>query len=204
MNCLIAIEAKAFLGALAVAISILAYAIYIWHTGRKHSVRPHPFSWLLWGFVTTVAAFAQHAKDAGPGLWVTAFTAAVCFFIGALTLSKNRWRFSTPEWTAFWLGIVAAMCYAGAKNATAAAILATVADVVGYLPTISKGWVDPSSENAMSFFLNSVKFIPAIAALNSYSIATWLYPATLVLMNGGVGLMLVFRRRKAQNALAAP
>ncbi len=86
------IDVKSFLGGLAVAISVLAYVIYIWQTIKKDGIRPHPFSWLLWGFVTTVATFAQHAKGAGAGLWVTAFTAVVCVIIGTLTLSKNKWR----------------------------------------------------------------------------------------------------------------
>jgi len=190
------IDVKSFLGGLAVAISVLAYVIYIWQTIKKDGIRPHPFSWLLWGFVTTVATFAQHAKGAGAGLWVTAFTAVVCVIIGTLTLSKNKWRFSVSDWTSLAPGIVAAVCYAVAKDPTAAAVSATVADVVGYKPTVSKGWVDPASENALSFFLNSVKFIPAIGALDSYSVATWLYPATLVIVNGGVCIMLILRRRK--------
>ncbi|HET6844920.1 MAG TPA: hypothetical protein VFK06_25035 [Candidatus Angelobacter sp.] len=194
------LENKPFLGALSIAISVLAYSIYIRDTVKKEGIRPHPFSWLLWGFVTTVAAFAQHAKGAGSGLWVTAFTAAICFLIGMLTLSRNDWQFSSSDWYALILGVAATVLYALARNPTAAAILATVADVVGYNPTIKKGWIDPSTENATSFLLNSLKFIPALGALHAYSIATWLYPATLVVVNGAVCVMLVCRRRQLGKA----
>lgn len=189
-----AIGDKQLLGVVSVAISLLAYVIYIRETLKKEGIQPHPFSWLLWGFVTSVAALAQHAKGAGPGLWVTAFTAGVCFLIGILTLSKYSWHFSTADWAALLLGLIATGCYAFAKNPTAAAVFATIADVVGYKPTVTKGWLDPSTENATSFFLNSAKFVPAIWALNSYSIATWLYPATLVIVNGAVCVMLIIRR----------
>jgi|SRR6185312_1134310 len=187
---------KLFLGTLSVLISIPAYAIYIRETIKKDGIQPHPFSWLLWGFVTTIAALAQHAEDGGPGLWVTAFTAVICFLIGILTLSKNDWHFSKSDWTALIVGTIAALLYAFQRNATAAAVLATIADVIAYKPTVTKGWIDPSTETPTSFLLNSMKFIPALAALNSYSIATSLYPATLVVVNGAVWLMLLFRHRQ--------
>jgi cytochrome c-type biogenesis protein CcmH/NrfF len=40
-----------------------------------------------------------------------------------------------------------------------------------------------------------LKFVPSLFALDSYSIATWLYPATLVVVNGFVAALLVSRRR---------
>jgi hypothetical protein len=185
---------KPFLGALAVALGVIAYAIYIRDTVKK-DIKPHPFSWLVWGFVSTVASVAQQTRGAGPGVWVTWFTAAICFLIGLLTL-RNKWEFSRSDWAAFGLGIGGVICYAGAKSPTAAAIFATLADLVAYQPTISKGWSDPRSENAPSFLLNSIKFLPALFALNTRSIATALYPSALVLMNMGVCAMLVERRRE--------
>jgi hypothetical protein len=188
---------KQMLGGLSVAIGALAYAIYLWRTVEREGIAPHPFSWLLWGCVTTVAALAQHAKGAGPGSWVTAFTAVVCFIIGTLTLLKHRWLFSRFDWLSLTGGIVVIVFYIFTKNPTASAALATTADVLGYNSTIKKGWINPHSDSAISFALNSVKFVPALFALNTYSIATWLYPATLVLVNGGVSAMLVARRRRA-------
>jgi hypothetical protein len=41
-------------GILSLVLMVLAYGIYIWQTMREDGVRPHPFSWFLWGFVTGV------------------------------------------------------------------------------------------------------------------------------------------------------
>jgi hypothetical protein len=185
---------KPLLGALSVAISVIAYGIYIWRTAKKEGIQPHPFSWLLWGFVTTVAALAQQAKGAGPGNWVTAFTAVVCFIIGALTLFKHQWRFSRFDWLSLATGVIVLLFYAFTKNPTVSAVLATTADVLGYNSTIKKGWIAPYTDSATSFALNSAKFVPALFALDAYSVATWLYPAALVVVNGGVAIMLVARR----------
>jgi hypothetical protein len=190
------IEPKQFLGASAIAIGGIAYAIYLWRTAKQGGVSPHPFSWLLWGLVTTVAALAQNATGAGPGLWVTAFTAAVCFLIGVLTLLKNRWSFTTFDWLSLIAGLSVLLLYRLATDPTASTVLATITDVLGYNSTIRKGWLAPHTDSATSFALNSVKFIPALFALKTYSIATCLYPATLVLVNGGVAVMLILRRRQ--------
>ncbi|MBS3070323.1 hypothetical protein J4220_02340, partial [Candidatus Micrarchaeota archaeon] len=53
----------------------------------------------------------------------------------------------------------------------------------------------PFEENATAFALNSLKFIVGLAALETYALATWLYPASLVLTNGAFALMLLLRRR---------
>ena len=187
---------KSWLGALSVAISVVAYGVYIWQTTKKEGIQPHPFSWLLWACVSTVAALAQWAKGAGAGSWVTSFTATVCFIIGVLTLLKHRWRFSRFDWFSLVTGIGVLFFYLLAKNPTASAVLATSADVLGYNSTIRKGWIAPDSDSPTSFALNSAKFVPALFALDSYSVATWLYPATLVVVNAGVAVMLVLRGRQ--------
>lgn len=186
---------KQLLGEISVAIGVLAYGIYIWQTAKKDGIQPHPLSWLLWAFVSAIATLAQQAEGAGPGNWVTGFTAFVCVIIGLITIFKYDWDFSRSERISFATGVVAAVFVVG-KNPSAAALLATIADVIGYYSTIRKGWVAPYTDSATSFALNSVKFIPALLALNAYSVATWLYPATLVIMNGGVAIMLVVARRR--------
>lgn len=188
-------EHNTTIGALSVGVGVLAYTIYISQTIRKGGVQPHPFSWLLWGLVTLVAYLVQRGRGGEAGSWVTGFTAAVCFLIGGLTLLKNHWRFSWFDWFSVGAGLFVLAFYIVAKNLTQSAILATVTDVVGYGPTIRKGWTEPHRDSATSFALNSGKFLVALFALGSYSVATWLYPATITVVNGGVALMLLLRRR---------
>lgn len=189
------VSAKPVLGELSIAIGVVAYGVYLWQTAKKEGIQPHPLSWLLWGFVTAVAALAQWAKGAGPGYWVTAFTAIACFIIGTLTLTKYKHRFSLFDWVALVMGVFAILLFALAHNPTAAAVFATTADVLGYYSTVKKGWRYPDTDSPICFALNSVKFIPALFALDAYSLATWLYPGTLVIINGGVAIMLFARRR---------
>lgn len=183
-------------GLLSILIGVAAYSIYLGQTAKKKGVQPHPLSWFLWGLVTGVAYLVQRERGAAAGSWVTGFTSCVCFLIGGFSFVKHTWRFSMFDKISVWFGIGVLVFYIFSRNLTHSAILATSVDVVGYLPTIKKAWTDPHKDSVTSFSLNSLKFVPALLALESYSIATWLYPATLVIVNGAVAALLLVRRRK--------
>ena len=189
------------MGVLSVLLMVLAFAIYIWQTTREDGVRPHPFSWFLWGFVTGVVYLVQISQGAGAGSWVVGFTALICFLIGGISFFKAKWHFSFFDWFCLVAGLIVFVYYLLSKNPIQSAILATATDVLGYGSTIKKGWFQPQKDSVTSFALNSAKYVPSLFALQSYSLATWLYPATLVLMNAGVAIMLLARRRRSTDPL---
>ena len=187
---------KELMGAVSVAIMVVAYAIYLWKTAKEEGVEPHPFSWFVWGLVTGVAYLVQASEHAGAGSWVVGLTAVSCFVIGEFSLFKHRRHFDGFDWIFLSLALIVFAYYVIAKDPTTSAILATTVDVIGYGPTIKKGWVRPDKDSATSFFLNGVKFFPSLAALDAYSIATVLYPLTIGIVNLCVTGMLLARRRQ--------
>lgn len=187
-------------GVASVIISIAAYTRYLRRTSEEGGIQPHPFSWLPWGLVSTVAFLVQLTQ--GGGWWgsmVTGITAAACFAIVFQTFRKHDWQFDRFDQFLLALSvgalIIYAYCYLWGKDPTWSAVLATLTDVLGYAPTIRKGWVAPDTDDARSFLWNGIKFVPAVLALGSYSLATVLYPATLVVVNCGVWAMLLIRGR---------
>ena len=96
---------KEAMGVLSVILMFLAYGIYIWHTMREDGVRPHPFSWFLWGFVTGVVYLVQVSQRAGAGSWVVGFSAVICFLIGGISFFKEKWRFSFFDWFCLLAGL---------------------------------------------------------------------------------------------------
>ena len=187
---------KTALGLVSIAMGAVAYAIYFWQTTRQQRVQPHPFSWFLWGLVTCVAYLAQRQRGGGAGSWVTAFTGAVCFAIGVLSLLKHRRRFNAFDWASLGLGLGVFAFYLVAQDPTGSAIVATATDLVGFAPTVHKGWLEPHRDSATSFTLNGLQFVPALFALDSYSLASWLFPASLIAANAVVVAVLLVRRRQ--------
>lgn len=199
----VALLSKNQWGIVSVATGIIAYTIYLRDAAKEGGIEPHPFSWLLWGLVTGIAGSVQFFAGGGAGSWVTCFTAVVCFTIAGLAFLKREWHFKRSDRLALVFGVGVLLFYALTKEPTAAATLATLADVAGYGPTIEKAWREPCKDNALSFALNGFKFLFALPALESRSVATAFYPITLVVMNLGVTGLLILRRRQtaAENTL---
>ena len=88
----LALTFKDFMGALAVAITLVAYGIYVWQTLRGEA-RPHPLSWLIFGILTGTAYLVQRDEAAGPGSWVMGITAAVCLLLCLMSFWRGERAF---------------------------------------------------------------------------------------------------------------
>jgi len=194
---------KIVLGALAALIALVAYALYLRNIARG-STKPHAFSWLLWALLTGMAFLAQALQGGGAGGWVTGFSSLACLAIGLAALRVSDKQFHTLDWLFLCGALLAMALWIVARNVTLSVIALTITDVLGYGPTFRKGWERPDEDMVTSFTLNALKYIVAILALESYSLATWLYPASLVIMNGAVSVMLLARRRRFLSARLGP
>jgi hypothetical protein len=66
-----------------------------------------------------------------------------------------------------------------------------------------RGWSQPQKDSVTSFALNGVKFIPSLMAMDPISFATSFYPATLLILNTAVSIMLVARRRALETSASS-
>jgi hypothetical protein len=192
---LLSIGYKEMMGALAVLIALIAYGIYGWQTATG-TARPHPLSWLIFGILTGTGFLVQWDQNAGAGSWVMGVTAAICFLLAAASVHKGERRFPWYEWLFLIAAGIVFLFYLTTKEPTYSAVLATAVDVIGYGPTLTKGWSRPSTDSASSFALNSLKFVPSLFAMNVISVATCVYPATLIVVNAAVALLLAFWRKQ--------
>ncbi len=96
---------KEFLGGLAIALTFIAYFPYI-RDIQRGKVKPHVFSWVIWGTTTTIVFFAQLAGKGGFGAWPTGVSGAITIYVAWLAFVKK----SDDEITrADWLFFITAM-----------------------------------------------------------------------------------------------
>jgi hypothetical protein len=203
------------MGALAVLIAVLAYGIYVWKSLRGEA-RPHPLSWLIFGVLTGTGYLVQLDQHAGPGSWVMAITTIVCLMLCLMSFWRGERTFPWYEWAFLAAAIVVFAFYLWSRepNLIAAAVsgaprgllvrhapavsstLAAFVNVLGFGPTVTKAWSRPYSDSVSIFVLNSLKFVPSFFALERISVATCVFPATLVVANAGVALIIYLRRRQ--------
>ena len=182
------------LGFLSVALAILAAIIYIAQTLRGE-VRPHPLSWFLFGILSLTGYLVQRDEGARQGSWTLMAMTVICFLFVAASVARGERSFSRREWAFLVAGGAVFVVYLFTRQSNVAAALTTLVDALGYGPTFVRGWSQPKKDSVASFALNGIKFVPSLMAMDPISFATSFYPATLLVLNAAVAIMLVIRRR---------
>ena len=183
-------------GAIAVILGAIGYVFYI-RGIFEGKVKPHPFSWLVWGILTATAFLAQIVAGGGAGAWVTGFTAFMCLCFAVVGLrSSSRILIAKSDWIFFVGALLAIPPWYLTGNPLWSVIIITVIDTVAFIPTFRKGYAHPDTENATTYTLSSIKFIFGIFALQTLSVTTVLYPASLIIANGVFVFVLLWRKPK--------
>jgi hypothetical protein len=198
------LSAELFWAYMSTAITISGYTIYVCQMFPKaveQVVKPEPLSWALFGFLTATGALVQITQGGSVGSWCLIVTAFACFLIAGLSYWKWRmeWKFDRfhkiTAAGALALFVFGALTSRWAALATVSAVLATLADMISYGPMLRKAWSKPYQESVTNLAFNSVKCVPALLALESYSLATTVYLGMLTIVNGGFAIFLLIRRR---------
>jgi hypothetical protein len=189
----LAVTFKDAMGALAVAITLVAYGIYVWQTLRGET-RPHPLSWLIFGILTGTAYLVQRDEAAGAGSWVMGVTAVVCLLLCLMSFWRGERVFPWYEWAFLLAAAMIFMFYLVSRQPTIAAVLAATVNVLGFGPTLTKAWRRPHSDSVTTFALNSLKYVPSFFAMDSLTVATCFMPAALVAGNAVAALIIFLRR----------
>jgi hypothetical protein len=185
---------KESLTVVGIGMTVYALGVYLFAVLRKKT-KPHAFTWFVWALLTGIAFAVQFSKDAGPGLWVTGFTALGCFIIFLFSLRVTDKDIAKSDWVAFVIALVALGIWALTKQPLWSIILISGIDAIAFYPTFRKSWAKPEQENLTAFIVGGLKFLVSIVALESFSLTTYLYPATIAFMNLAFAVMLIMRRK---------
>lgn len=188
-----AMEYKNVLGLISGAMALLAYWIYLKDVFANKTI-PHTFSWLIWGLLATTAYFGQVTGKAGAGGWVTGLTALGCLLIFVVAIFKGKKEIRTIDKILLAIASLSIVLLVAVKDARISTTLAILALVIGSFLTMKKAYYKPSQETAKTFALNSIKFIPSIFALSSYSYLTVAYPVSALITNAAIVGVIVMRK----------
>ena len=193
---------KDLMGALAVAMAVVAYGIYIGQTLRG-GARPHPLSWLIFGILSGTGYLVQLDQDAGPGSWVMFITAVSCLLLCLMSFWRGERAFPWYEWAFLAVATVIFIFYLWSRQPTVSAVLASIINAVGFGPTLTKAWSRPHTDSVTTFTLNGLKFVPSLFAMDSISVATCVMPASLIVTNLAVAAIIWMRRKQTRPLVAA-
>ena len=185
---------KDIIGIIAVIITFVGYIPYIRDT-IKGKTKPHIYSWFIWAFVTFIIFALQILGHGGAGALTTLATAVLCltiFILGLRNGDKNITKFDT---VIFIVALIATGIWVFIKQPMISNFLIVTINTLANIPTIRKSWVKPYSETLVTWELGAVRNFLGIIALANYSLLTWLYPLTNLLINILVSSLLIVRRK---------
>ncbi len=186
---------KEFLGAVAIVLTFIAFAPYIYSILRGKTV-PHVFSWVIWGSTTCIVFFALFTEEGGAGAWPIGLSGLISIYVAVLAYTKKSDNtISKIDWLFFILAMASLPLWYITSDPLWAVVILTTVDVIGFGPTFRKAYIYPYEEKLSFFAIFMVRNLIVIMALEQYSISTVLFPAVIAAASLMLILMVVYRRR---------
>lgn len=185
---------KEILSAIAIALTLSAFIPYIWKI-LHGAVRPHVFSWIIWGATTFVVFLAQLEAKGGVGAWPIGVSGIITLFIAFLAFVKRGdVSITLVDWCFLAAAFSSLPLWYFTANPLWSVVLLTGIDVLGFGPTVRKAYRQPHSESVGFFALFAIRNVLVILALEHYSATTFLFPAVIAVACLLLIMLIVFRR----------
>ena len=190
-------------GLLAIVAGVIRYSTYYFSIVRGQS-RPHLFTWLTWGLITTLAWWGQVVSGAGAGAWATCLIAIASFGVCLLALKYGEREITRSDWVSFVLALLAIPIWLMTKDPLWAMVWLTAIDATAYWPTYRKTWRKPQTEALFSYGFTVVRQVFSLLALETVSVTTAVYPAAIMILDlGFIGMVLLRRSALSRNSVVS-
>ncbi len=185
---------KTALGGLSSLLVIISYLPYLVHVFQGKT-KPHVYSWLVWAVLGGIGFGIQMQGNAGAGSWALGATALVCMAIFMLAVIRGEKHVHYVDTFSLVLASGSLAVWLTSHKPLVTAIAITLTDALGgFFPTFRKSYYAPYSETASTYLINALAFTISLFALTDFSASNLLYPASLIVLNGGLSFYLVVRR----------
>lgn len=180
---------------LAVALTFYAFLPYI-RDIQRGKIKPHVFSWVIWGVTTLVVFFAQWRAGGGLGSWVIGLSGAITLLIAALAwIHRGDLTITWSDWLFFIGALLSLPLWLVTDDPLWAVVVLTVVDLLGFGPTVRKVIDDPHAESPGFFALFLVRNALVVFSLETRSLTTALFPVAVGTGCALVIALIMVRRR---------
>ncbi len=186
---------KELLSAVAIALTFAIFLPYI-RSVHRGQTKPHVFSWVVWGLGTFIVFFAQLADKGGIGAWSIGVSGCITCYIASLAyLKRSDTNITQADWAFFLAALSALPLWFLTSDPLWAVVVLTIADIVGFGPTVRRSYIRPYEESVSFFALGSARNLLVVLALEHYSVTTVLFPAAVGLACIFLAIFLLYRRQ---------
>ena len=166
---------------------------------QRGETLPHVLSWSIWAGGTFLVFLAQLAGGAGLGAWPIGFSALLTAGVAVMAYRRRQRLVITRfDWVCFALAALALPAWIASSEPLVAVVLLTLADLLGFGPTLRRAYVQPYAEHLGFFALGAVRNAFVLAALEAWNWTTVLFPLAVGIACVLVAAVLAWRRRFVQ------
>jgi hypothetical protein len=196
------LDYRVILGGVAAVIGVIGFLPYFRNlfAGRT---KPHTFSWLIWGILSTIIFTAQVVSGAGPGAWIIGVAATLSLAVFVIAIFKGEREITRVDKTSLAFAALGIVLWIATTNPLWSVVIVSIVDAVGYIPTFRKTYKQPYGETLTLYILSTVSFVISFFALEVVSVTTALYPASLIATNIVFISMVLMRRWNGKSSVAS-
>ena len=185
-------EILAIIAALLAVAGNVPYVVQVF----QGKVKPHAYTWFVWSIVSAVVFFGQVVKGAGVGAIPTAASEIFTFIIFILSLRYGFQRTTWVDTTFLVAALLGLIPWFLTKDPTLSVVIVVTIDVLGFIPTLRKGWLEPATETPILYGSNVLRHVLALFSLQAYNVATTLHSIGMIVVNSVMTIVLISRRGK--------
>jgi hypothetical protein len=189
------------LSAAAIALTFIGYAPYVWSI-LKGRLRPHAFSWVIWGVTTFISFLAQLADGGGLGAWPIGVSGVIAIAVAVLSvLKRGDASITRSDWAFLFAALASLPVWLLTSEPLWASLILTAVDLLGFGPSFRKAWSRPHEDSVQLFVILAIRNALSIAALEAVNLTTLVFPLFSGLASAAfVALILVRRAALARAA----
>ncbi|TSD06340.1 MAG: hypothetical protein Greene07147_199 [Parcubacteria group bacterium Greene0714_7] len=185
-------ETIAIIAALLAIVGNAPYLIDI----LKGRVKPHAYTWFVWSIVSAIILFGQLSKGAGVGAIPTAASEIFTIIIFLFSLKFGFKGITKIDTFFLCLALLGLIPWLLTKDPTVSVIIAVLIDVIAFVPTIRKTWLEPKTETSILFGMNVVRHTLALFSLQAYNIATTLHSIVMITANSLMTVLILQKKKR--------
>jgi hypothetical protein len=177
-------------------VNLFGCATYAWDT-VKGSTRPNRVGWSLWAIAPLVAFAAEVAQGVKLQSLIT-FSAGfgpMLVLLASVVDKKAYWRIRPFDWYCAGLSLFALVLWWLTGKGDVAIFFAIAADLLACLPTATKAYTNPETENATAFVAGSIGTLLTLLTIQQWTFADYAFPTYLLIANAGIAGVIIVRGR---------
>lgn len=188
-------EYKEILGIIASIVAAGISLSYI-YTIVRGKTRPHLYSVAMDALISTIVFAGAFTAGAGAGVWSLGVATVLVYVMVILCFKYGTKDVKPIDGVFALLALLSVIPWVLTKDPTLSVVLASLINLLSFIPAFRKTWNDPYSEPATIWGANALKHVISLPATSVFSVATVFYSLSVICLNIVFVAMILLRRKK--------